>query len=52
MEYKCPNCNQEVVIRKEKLVKCNNCGKKVLLVTIGGVKQLFDVTPNKEELKK
>lgn len=48
MEYKCPNCNSEIKVGKERLVACYKCMSKLLLVKINGEKQLFDVTPEED----
>lgn len=44
----CPNCSREIIVAKYKIVNCK-CGRTLMLAEINKVKQLIDVTPNKED---
>lgn len=43
----CPNCNKKVDSKKNAIFKCV-CGKTLMLVEINKVKQIVDVTKDKE----
>ena len=44
----CPNCKREVVSKKNAIFKCV-CGRTLIIVEINKIKQIVDVTPDKEE---
>lgn len=44
----CPNCNIKVDSQKYAMFKCM-CGKTLMMVEINKVKQIVDVTPDKED---
>ena len=44
----CPNCKREVVSKKNAIFNCV-CGRTLMIIEINKVKQIVDVTPDKEE---
>lgn len=44
----CPSCYRDVTTKKYAIFNCQ-CGKVLMLVEINKIKQVMDVTPNKEE---
>ncbi|MDR7870339.1 MAG: hypothetical protein RIN55_05735 [Tissierellaceae bacterium] len=44
----CPNCYREVTTKKYAIFQCI-CGRTLMLIEINKVKQILDVTPEKEE---
>lgn len=46
---KCPYCKQEVgQPKKYQIIDCK-CGRRLIVIEINKVKELVDVTPDKEE---
>lgn len=44
----CPNCKRKIVTKKYAIFKCI-CGRTLMLIEINKVKEIVDITPDKEE---
>ena len=43
----CPNCKRPVTTKKYEMFKCI-CGRVLMMIEVNKVKQITDVTPDKE----
>lgn len=48
VKMKCPNCKRQVTIKKYAIFKCI-CGRTLMLIELNKVKQIVDLTPDKED---